>query len=181
MMILEDSRQKPKKHTHIEQWMRSHGVAFMPRASALPFGDYIRDGSNISVDTKKDVQELAMDVGRDHERFKRECLRARDAGWRLYVLVEQHPEYNDREKLEGWVPTVCRRCHHVRLGRCKGPSTQGGRRCPAGWKPMQGQTIAAICERMEERYGVVFRFCSMRDTARIICELLGVEVSDGGQ
>lgn len=177
--ILEDSRQQAGKHDHVAEWMEAHGVPFMQRSSALPFGDYVRDGSNISVDTKRDVQELAMDVGRDHERFKRECLRARDAGWRLYVLVEEHPEYNDRERLKGWVSTVCRRCRHVRCGRCKGPSTQGGRRCPAGWKPMQGQTVAAILGRMEERYGVVFRFCARRDTARVICELLGVEVEDG--
>lgn len=159
--------------------MSSHGVDFAPRARALPFGDYSADGSNVAVDTKQGVQELAMDCGRDHTRFVRECVRAQEAGWRLYVLVEQHPEFCDRPKLKSWESDVCRRCVHRVRGRCKGPSTQAGRRCPHGARPMQGDTLAKILDTMEFRYGVVFRFCSKGDTARIICELLGVEVEDG--
>lgn len=52
-------------------------------------GDYIlaNDGS-VAVDTKQDVRELAMDVYQEHERFRRECERAQDAGIKLVVLVE---------------------------------------------------------------------------------------------
>lgn len=177
--IIEDSRNKPGHHGHIEAWMRDHGVSFLPHDRALPFGDYMRDGSNVSVDTKKDVQELAMDCGRDHARFVRECERAWDAGYRLYILIEQHPEYNDRRRLEGWVSGVCHRCHHRMRGTCKSPSMQTGRRCPRGMRPMQGDTLAKILTTMELRYEVRFRFCRKQDAARIICELLGEEVDDG--
>lgn len=166
-MIIEDSRQKDGKHRHIESWMRAHGVEFEPRASALDFGDYIREGSNISVDTKKDVQEVVCDIGRDHARFVRELERARAAGWRLVVLVEQHPEYNDREKLADWVPYQCKRC-----GRCDDPST--ATRCSRyRFKPMQGTTVARTLKTLERKHGCVFEFCRKQDTARRICEILG--------
>lgn len=148
--------------------MESHGVEFKPRAVALPFGDYMADGSNVAVDTKKNVQELAMDVGRDHKRFVRECERARDAGYRLVILVEKHPEYNERDQLYKWVSYACRRCR-----KCRPLTSKGCARFRN--KPMQGPTVAKIITRLEEKYGVRFEFCRKRDTARRICELLGVD------
>ena len=168
--IVEDSRQQDGKHGHIGKWMEAHGVEFMPRASALPFGDYMRDGSNVSVDTKKDVQEVAGNVGKDHARFIRECERARVAGYRLVILVEEHPEYNDRTNLYGWrskVCLMCRKCNPSKATRCM----RSGKPRP---KPMSGQTLAKIIQKIETEYDVRFEFCNRRDTARRICELLGV-------
>lgn len=177
-MIIEDTRQQAGKHDNIERWMRAHGVEFSPRARALEFGDYVSedaDGnplSNVAVDTKKDVQELAMDVGRDHARFVRECERARAAGYRLVVLVEEHADYEtDRGRLHRWLGIACRRCR-----RCR---PLAGDKCVRyKRRPMTGRQVAAICERMTERHGVTFAFCSRRDTGRRICELLGVRYDD---
>lgn len=171
-MVIEDSRQQRDKHVHIERWMGAHGVGFMPRARALPFGDYISDnGSNVAVDTKKDVQELVMDVGRDHERFVRECERAREAGWRLVVLVESSARYADRLELERWVSDVCRRCR-----RCDPRFSSGCAKYRN--KPMQGPTLARILDTMTARHGVTFEFVSKPRAARRICELLGEVVEE---
>ena len=171
-MVTEDSRQQQGKHTHIATWMEAHGVAFDQRSRALPFGDYVSDnGSNVVVDTKKDVQELVMDVGRDHDRFVRECDKARAAGFRLVVLVESSARYNDRSQLAKWVSKVClmcRRCRPSEQGRCKKYRT----------RPMQGQTLVKILDALERRHGVCFEFVSKARCARRICELLGEEVSE---
>lgn len=167
-MIVEDTRQQARKHNNIEKWMAAHGVDFAPRAAALPFGDYMLEGSNISIDSKQDVQEVAGNIGRDHARFVRECDRARAEGYRLIILVEEHPEYNDRSKLHGWVSYVCRRCR-----RCNPLRDRGCKKYRS--KPMNGPTVARIIGKLEEDHGVRFEFCSKRDTARRICELLGVE------
>lgn len=169
--IIEDSRQQAHKHDHIESWMRAHGVEFEPRARALPFGDYMRDGSNISVDTKKDIQELVMDVGRDHARFARECDRARSDGWRLVVLVESGKRYNTRPELEGWTSGVCGRCPDMMHNRCD-PHDKGCKR--HHYRPMQGETLYKITRRMELEHGVRFVYCDKADTAMVICEILGV-------
>lgn len=171
-MITEDTRQQVGKHEHVRRWMEAHGVGFEQRSRALPFGDYVSDnGSNVAVDTKKDMQELAMDVGRDHARFVRECERARDAGYRLVVLVESSARYADRAELARWVSDVCRRCRMCDprfSARCK------KYRC----KPMQGDRLAKILSTMELRYGVRFEFCTRARAARRICELLGEEVKE---
>ena len=167
-MIVEDTRQQAGKHDRIGKWMEAHGVDFAPRASALPFGDYMREGSNISIDTKKDVQEVAANIGRDHARFVRECERARTEGYKLVILVEEHPEYNDRDKLNGWTSYVCRRCR-----RCR--PHQPGKCVRYRTKPMNGPTVAKILTKLEQDHGVRFEFCAKRDTARRICEILGVE------
>ena len=99
MQIIEDTRQQEGQHRHVAAWMRSHGVDFAPRARALPYGDYMREGSNISIDTKKDLDELAGNLGREHARFARECDRARADGYRLVVLTEAGERYNDVAEL----------------------------------------------------------------------------------
>lgn len=170
-MIWCDTRQQKGKHRHVDGWFEARGVPFEYRK--LDFGDYARaDGaSNVAVDTKKDVAEVAGNVGRDHARFARECDRAREAGWRLVVLVEEHPEYNDRAALSTWVSGACRRCR-----RCD-PRSDACRRYR--FKPMQGGPLAKIVAGLERNHGVRFEFCSRRDTARRICELLGVEYGQG--
>lgn len=174
-MIVEDTRQQAGKHDHVERWMREHGVEFQPRARALPFGDYMRDGSNVSIDTKKDVQELAMDVGRDHARFVRECQKARTAGYKLVVLVESTTTLNCPDLLRRWTNRVCKWCNARKKVGCD-PHQPG--RCAkfprSRCKPMQGETLVKTLKTMEGRYGVTFEFCSKKSTARRICELLGV-------
>lgn len=152
--------------------MAAHGVEFAPRAAALPFGDYVVDGSNICIDTKKDVQEVAGDVGRDHARFVRELDRAAAEGYRLMILVEEHPEFADRTKLAGWWSTVCCRCR-----RCD--PIHGGKCTKYKRKPINGPALAQIIARLEENHGARFLFCDRRDTARRICEILGVPFDDG--
>lgn len=171
-MVIEDTRQQREKHEHIKTWMEAHGVGFEQRSRALPFGDYMSDnGSNVAVDTKKDVQELAMDVGRDHERFRRECERARDSGYRLVILVESSSRYNDRVELARWVSGVCRRCR-----KCDPRFSTECRKYKS--KPMQGDRLAKIVSTLERRYGVRFEFCTRARAARRICELLGEEVKE---
>ena len=92
-----DTRQQLGKHNAKNRWFAEHGVETV--AVKLDAGDYAYASSNILIDTKKDVDELSMDVGKDHARFVREIDRAAAMGCRLVILIEQHPEYNDRENL----------------------------------------------------------------------------------
>lgn len=169
--VICDTRQQAGKHTHVDRWFEAHGIPYEYRK--LDFGDYQRaDGlSNVSIDSKKDVQELAGNLGREHARFTRECERAAAAGYRLVILVEQHPEYNG-VGAGAWTNGLCARCR-----RCN-PRDRGRGCLKYRFKPIQGPQLAAIMSTMERKYGVRFEFCSRRDTAKRICELLGIEVGD---
>lgn len=160
-----DTRQQAGKHEHVDRWFEAHGVEHEYRK--LDYGDYMRDGSNISVDTKKDIQEVAGNVGRDHARFVRECERAAEAGYRLVILVEGVADGGRALRAGEWVSGVCKRCH-----RCRPELTKGCRRY--GRRPLQGHALASIIAGIEANHGVEFRFCRRDQTAKVICELLGV-------
>lgn len=175
--IIEDTRQQAGKHARKHAWWAAHGVEVVRRK--LDFGDYVAPGSNVSVDTKRSISELAMDVGRDHARFAREMDRARAAGWRLVVLVEAGHPYRTLADLAGWTSDVCRRCEWRRAGVCD-PAT--ARRCISHrGKPLQGPQVAAICRSMSINHGVIFEFARPCDSARLICDLLGVTYKTDGQ
>lgn len=165
--IIEDTRNKVGRHKVKNDWWAAHGVSVVRRK--LDFGDYARtdDYGNVVVDTKQDVQEVAGNVGHDHARFVRECDRAADAGHRLVILVEEHPEYNDRDQLATWVSGVCKRCHKCDPLHSKCRTKR--------FKPLNGPTLRKIIDKLEYRHGVRFVFCDKRDTGRVICELLGID------
>lgn len=160
-----DTRQQLGKHNAKNRWFSEHGVETV--AVKLDAGDYAYAPSNILIDTKKDVDELSMDVGKDHARFVREIDRAAASGYRLVILIEQHPEFNDREKLRHWAGYVCRKCRRCNPNR--------GDRCRTRkYTPMHGARLAKILEKLEERHGAKFVFCSKSKSAQVICDMMGI-------
>ena len=160
-----DTRQQLGKHNAKNRWFAEHGVEAV--AVKLDAGDYAYAPSNILIDTKKDVDELSMDCGKDHARFVREIDRAAASGCRLVVLIEQHPEYNDREKLRHWSGYVCRKCR-----KC---DPNGGDKCKTRkYTPMHGARLAKILDKLEENHGAKFVFCSKSKSAQIICDMMGI-------
>lgn len=171
--ILIDTRQQAGKHEHKDRWFTAHGVETVHQC--LEFGDYMVDGSNISVDTKRNVAEIAQNItGRNHARFKRECQRAQAAGYRLVVLVENLNGYTKVAHVAAWTNDHCTHCKMYRQRICNPKNPQGKCVKHRTMKPIQGSRLAKAMTTMSERYGVVFEFCHPKDAARRICELLGV-------
>lgn len=171
--IWEDTRQQAGKHELKHGWWAAHGVSIARRK--LDAGDYMADGSNVTVDTKRNVDEIAMNInGRSHDRFKRECVRARDAGYRLVVLVENDCGYTRPEHVTRWTNGHCVACQERRRGMCD-PHDAGAKCSKHGtMKPIQGPRLLKAMSTMSARYRVRFMFCAPEDSARIVCELLGV-------
>lgn len=90
-MIIIDTRQQANKHKHKETVWMQLGVQTV--RSKLIVDDYARlDNLTVSVDTKKDIVEVAGNIcGKQHERFRAECELARKCNIRLVVLVEEVP------------------------------------------------------------------------------------------
>lgn len=174
--IYADTRQQAGKHENKNRWWAAHGIEVVTRK--LDFGDYMAEGSNVVIDTKRSISELAMDCGRDHARFAREMERAREAGYRLVILVEVGGPYRTLDDLAKWVSYGCRnRCERWRLRNCDpivSTSCTTFKR-----KPMQGPSLLRVVRRMEHNHGAVFELCKPSKSAQRICELLGVNWSDG--
>ena len=150
MILVEDTRQKSGMHEIKHKCFEEMGVELV--RNMLPFGDYALPPS-ISVDTKADMAEIASNIGSDHQRFKRECIAARNAGCRLIILVENTDGITCVNDVHKWVnPEQIYRPRAI-----------------------TGERLQKAMVTMSERYGVQFEFCEPGDAAKRIMELLGVE------
>ena len=73
--IYEDTGQQLGKHENIKRWMERRGVK-LTRVK-LDTGDYMAAPA-VTVDTKQGMEEVYQNIVGDHERFRRECIRAKE-------------------------------------------------------------------------------------------------------
>ena len=162
-IILEDTRQQMSKHEHVNRWLMSHGITI--RRTKLYVGDYtLPTEQSVCVDTKYGLQEVYGNVIQDHERFRAELIAAQEAGIRLVVLVEESG-IRAIDDVKRWNNPRMKRYNRMtqRMQEAQKP-------------PVPSDRLAKIMHTMAEKYGVEWRFCDKADTARIICEILGIEV-----
>ena len=163
LTIIEDTRQKDGKHTlKNDQWMEQ-GVAVI--RSAIRFGDYVIDSDDelppiVSVDTKADIYELAKNIGKEHDRFRRELVGARDIGTQLVVLVENEDGVESLEDLCEWRESEGHFAMRKRVS--KNENT----------RIIEGRRLAKACKTMEQRYGVRFEFCRPDEAAARVVKIL---------
>lgn len=156
--LQEDTRQQrhsgDKHSTKHEGWAAA-GVAVV--RSKLAFGDYALVPA-ASVDTKRDIQELAQDVFQQHDRFRRELVGARDAGTKLYILTENDEGIRSLADLAAWKESA------KQFAKRKGAQVR-----------IDGGRLAKACATMERKYQATFLFCAPEESAALIVELLRKE------
>ena len=191
--IIEDIGNKKEKHETKHKYFEEQGINL--RREALPIGDYIfctekvQDVINrkekrgislkkmdfmgsfeITVDTKKDIQEIILNIcGKQHERFRDECILATNNQIKLYVLVENKDNVQNLNDLEYWINPRIAKYEKILEMHQKGK-----------WKhipepkspPTSGQTLAKAMRSMEEKYAVKFVFCHPEEAGEKIVELL---------
>lgn len=151
-MILVDTREKPKAIGKILEYFGSHGIQY--DTSKLYFGDYMEyTNPRLVIDRKQNVAELAKNCTSDHERFKRELERVKNAGAHLVILVEQD-RYKDRDE---WVNI--RDISDLMLWSSE--HTQ-----------VRGEKVYRILASWCAKYPISVEFCDKRSTGRRIVEIL---------
>lgn len=147
MHIIEDTRNKIGKHEEKNEWFKENDITVI--RSKVPFGDYTLP-PKVAVDTKKDMEEIAQNISAEHKRFVGECVNARDAGCKLYILVENECNITSIDQVHHWVNPQC--IHHP--------------------KCIQGPRLEKAMKTIQERYGCSFLFCNPKDSADIITKIL---------
>lgn len=150
MWIIEDTRQQEGQHEEKHKCFDDSGVRLI--RCKLPFGDYAIP-PKVAVDTKKGLDEIAKNIcgsSKEHQRFKRECVAARDAGCHLYFLIENHDGISHIDQVHLW----------------KNPRAIFYADC------VQGERLEKAMKTMSARYGCTFLFCSYSETAGKIIEIL---------
>ena len=152
MVIIEDTRNKPEKNKNIREQIEKLGHKVV--RSKLYTGDYaLATSQKICVDTKQDLQEVCGNLTQQHERFRAECERAKEAGIQLVILVQ-----------EPSVKTLIDVCSWYNWRKKKNP------------RALSGKQLYKIMATMTERYGVAWQFCTRGTVGKTVVELLeGVE------
>ena len=157
LTIIEDTRQQAGKHDEKHEGWAAAGVAVI--RSKLAHGDYALPPV-VSVDTKKDIYEVAMDIDQCHERFRAELKGARDAGTQLVVLVENADGVSSLQDLAGWSESE----RHFRMRKSKSGNPRA--------RKIEGERLAKACLTMQRKYGVRFEFCRPEEAAARVVQIL---------
>ena len=164
MVIQVDSREHKKEYERICKQLDDIGIKHF--RSKLYCGDYQSlDNAKLCIDRKKDLQELCGNICQQHERFKSELIRAREAGIQLIILCEHGPDIKSMEDVYFWKNP---RKHRVIW------KTVNGKKTPTviSEKAVDGyQLYKSLCT-IRDRYGVRFEFCTKKETGKKIVELL---------
>ena len=151
--VLTDSRQQKGKHKLKHDWMVARGFRLV--STKLYAGDYMLVGGIRTVDTKRDILELAQCIDQGHERFRRELVNARDAGFELTILTENKDGVTDFATLAKWQNP--RRFVNAKTGLRP---------------PIDGMRLAKACLTMEKKYNARFLFCSPEEAGARVIEIL---------
>lgn len=149
MVIQIDTREHKWERARIEMQLSKAGVKTI--SSKLYVGDYQSlDNPRVVIDRKKDLQELCGNVCQQHERFRKELLRALDAGIKIIILCEHGADIACLEDVYFW--------DNPRIA--KSPKATTGK-----------SLYASLCT-IRDKYNVQFEFCQKSETGNRIMELL---------
>ena len=158
MDIQIDSREKARAIRKIIKTFDDAGVKHF--SSKLLVGDYMSlDNPRLIIDRKQNLQELCGNVCQQHERFKRELLKAIDAGIQLVVLVEHGPDIQCLEDVWFWENP---RKHEIRWRVVDGKREK----YVVSAKAVDGNQLYKSLCTIRDRYHVRFEFCEKKDTGK---------------
>ena len=167
MTIIEDTRNKDGQHDNIHQYCEGKGIIL--RRSKLDTGDYIL-APRIAVDTKQGMTEVYGNLIQDHERFRRECIRAQEDGTILVILVENDDNIRCLDDVEHWdnprVHEYYKNYAWALAAKKKGKAVK----IPS--PPVNNNRLIKMMETMTERYGVRWMFCDRSETGQKVVEIL---------
>lgn len=167
MNIQIDSREKARAIRKILKAFDGAGIKHF--SSKLLVGDYMNlDNPRLIIDRKQNLQELCGNVCQQHERFKKELLKAIDAGIALIILVEHGSDIKTLEDVYFWKNP---RKHDVQWRTVNGKRV----RTVISPKAVDGQQLYKSLCTIRDRYNVRFEFCAKNETGQKIIELLEVK------
>ena len=160
MTIIIDTREKERAIKAIKKHFDENGIKYV--SSKLFVGDYQRiDNGRVVVDRKQNLTELCSNVTQDHERFRRELIKAQENEIQLVILCEHGNGIECLEDIIFWQNP--RSIKRVKVdGKWQTVKT----------KATSGQTLYNILTTLNRKYGVQFEFCDKKNTGKRIVEIL---------
>ena len=165
MTIQIDTREHKKEVERIEMQLAGLGVDFF--RSKLWVGDYMNiDRPRLVIDRKKDLAELCGNVTQQHERFKKELLRAQEKNIKIVILCEHGNGIERLSDVYWW--------HNPRLDITEWVMKDGHPAIMQKYpNATEGKSLLKSLETMRDRYGIDIQFCNKTETGYVITQILG--------
>ena len=155
MVIVADTREKPRAIVRILDTFRKEGITVVRRA--LNFADYWNpDNPGVIIDRKQNLQEVCGNVVQGRKRFVREIERCNRNKCHLIVLVEHGGKIKSLADVTNWKNPRLRESPYA----------------------VSGERLFKIMTAMAKYYGIEWQFCSKQNTGKRIIELLGGETDE---
>ena len=172
VMIARDTRDKIDRHRNVDEGLLALGFQIV--RTKLYVGDVaLLNDMTVCIDLKQGLQECYGNIIQQHRRFVDECKRAQEAGIRLIILCQESGIGSVQDVANWQNPRMTKwlklRDAHRNGKRMKEPLSP--------YPPVSSERLAKAMQTISDRYGVEWRFCYKSDTARMICELLGLDVT----
>ena len=160
MDIQIDSREKARAIRKIVKTFDESGVKYFS-SKFISWGYYMSFGQfpRLIIDRKQNLQELCGNVCQQHERFKRELLRAMDAGIQLIILIEHGQGINNIEDVYFWKNP---RKHEVRFRTVN----EKKERYVVSTKAVDGNQLYKSLCTIRDRYNVRSNFARKKTPER---------------
>ena len=169
MNIQVDSREHESEWKRISKQFDELEVKYF--RSKLYVGDYqSMDNTRLVVDRKKDLQELYGNICAQHERFKRELLKAMEQGIKIVILCEHGEDVKSLEDVYFFYQAPTKRWRVVKRD-INGKEVKV--RESYIQKEINGKSMYKSFCTIRDRYNVDFVFCNKDETGRKIVEILG--------
>jgi paraquat-inducible protein B len=170
VVFIHDTRDKIGKHDEIEKTIEEKGHKII--RSKMYVGDIsLLENQNVCIDIKQGLAEVYSNIIQSNVRFKNECIRAKEAGISLVVLIPDelvdcvenvHKWRNPRREKWFMVDAAHKNGKMLKYKQSARP-------------PVSSEQLQKAMETMASRYGVRWEFSKKKNMGESVLRILGVK------
>jgi len=169
MILIHDTRDKEDKHKNLTEWLIENGHKIV--RSKMFVGDIAKlHDQTLCIDLKQGLNEVYANLisKSEHTRFRNECIRAKENGIKLIVLVEEDLVHTYEDVCRWNNPRVAY-WHRVHNAQQRGLMLD---KRIARKPPVSSENLAKAMATMTTKYGIDWMFCSKQDVGKTVIEIL---------
>lgn len=168
MIFVHDTRDQAGKHKNVEEYLLSRGHEIV--RTKLYVGDItLLHNQSVCIDLKGlGMREVYSNLVQQHDRFKAEAIRARDAHIKLIILVE-NDQVKTLDDVINWKNPRVIEYERIALAHIHGKLLQ--RKLPSR-PPVSSKRLANMMRVMALKYGIEWQFCTKAEAGMRVEQIL---------
>lgn len=168
MIFVHDTRDQAGKHKNVEEYLLGRGHEIV--RTKLYVGDItLLHNQSVCIDLKGlGMREVYSNLVQQHDRFKAEAIRARDAHIKLIILVE-NDQVKTLDDVINWQNPRVIEYERIALAHIHGKLLQ--RELPSR-PPVSSKRLMNMMRVMSAKYGIEWQFCTKAEAGMRVEQIL---------